>query len=50
VRGGRMRGEPACYLSGLEFAAQQTPSGQLAIKVLLEKVSHVLAFPRSLSA
>jgi len=41
---------PACYLSGLEFAAQQTPTGQLAIKVLLEKVSHVLAFPRSLSA
>jgi hypothetical protein len=39
---------PACYLSGLEFAAQQTPTGHQAIKGLLEKVNHALALPRSL--
>jgi hypothetical protein len=41
---------PASYVSGLEFAAQQTPTAQQAIKGLLEKVNHVLAFPRSLTA
>jgi hypothetical protein len=41
---------PACYVSCLEFAAQRTLTAQQAIKGLLEKVNHVLAFPRSLSA
>jgi hypothetical protein len=34
------------YSSGLEFAAQQTPTGQQAIKALLEKVNRILARPR----
>jgi hypothetical protein len=38
--------DPPCYLTGLEFAAQQTPTGQQAIKGLLQKVHQVLAFPR----
>jgi len=37
------------YSSGLEFAAQQTPTGQRAIKVLLEKVNRILAQPRNVS-
>jgi hypothetical protein len=35
------------YSSGLEFAAQQTPTGQQAITVLLEKVNRILARPRT---
>jgi hypothetical protein len=40
----------AIYVSGLKFAAQQTPTGQQAIKALLEKVNHILAHPRIVSA
>lgn len=40
---------PAYYLVGLEFAAQQTPTGLQAIKGLLETVSQVLSFPKALS-
>jgi hypothetical protein len=40
---------PACYLVGLEFAAQQTPTGQQAIKGLLQAVNQILSFPKSLS-
>jgi hypothetical protein len=35
----------ACYLTGLEFAAQNTVRGQQAIKGLLEKVHLALSFP-----
>jgi hypothetical protein len=41
---------PAVYWSGLEFAARQTLAGRQAIKVLLEKVERILAFPRSVPA
>jgi len=37
------------YSSGLEFAAQQTPTGQQAIKGLLDKVNRILAQPRTAS-
>jgi hypothetical protein len=33
------------YSSGLEFAAQQTPTGQRAIMTLLEKVNRILPRP-----
>jgi hypothetical protein len=42
--------DPALYLSGLEFAAQRTLTGQQAIKTLLDKINRVLAFPRSVPA
>ena len=41
--------DPGVYLSGLKFAAQQTPTGQQAIRILLEKVNQILAHPRSVS-
>jgi hypothetical protein len=41
---------PAYYLVGLEFTGQQTPTGQRAIKGLLETVDQVLSFPKSLSS
>ncbi len=41
---------PACYLVGLEFAAQQTPTGLQAIKGLLETVRQILSFPKSKSS
>ena len=37
--------DTACYLTGLEFAAQNTVRGQQAIKGLLEKVHLALSFP-----
>lgn len=40
---------PACYLVGLEFAAQQTPTGLQAVKGLLETVGQILSFPKSQS-
>ncbi|HEY6357989.1 MAG TPA: PilZ domain-containing protein [Vicinamibacterales bacterium] len=40
---------PACYVVGLEFAAQQTPTGLQAIKGLLETVNQALSFPKTLS-
>jgi hypothetical protein len=41
---------PAVYWSGLEFAANKTVAGRQAIKILLEKVERILAFPRSVPA
>jgi len=41
---------PVLYSSGLEFAAQRTLMGQQAIKVLLDKIDRILAFPKSLPA
>jgi hypothetical protein len=41
---------PVVYWSGLEFAARQTVAGRQAIKILLEKVERIMAFPRSVPA
>jgi hypothetical protein len=35
---------PVVYVSGLEFAGKQTPTGQRAIEILLEKVNWILSF------
>jgi len=35
------------YSSGLEFAAQQTPTGRTAIMALLDKVNRILPRPRN---
>lgn len=35
---------PVVYVSGLEFAGKQTPTGQRAIDILIEKVNWILSF------
>jgi len=35
---------PVVYVSGLEFAGKQTPTGQRAIEILIEKVNWILSF------
>jgi hypothetical protein len=35
---------PDLYLSGLEFADQQTPSSRQSVNVLMEKVNWILSF------
>jgi PilZ domain len=35
---------PVAYVSGLEFAGKQTPTGQRAIEILIEKVNWILSF------